>query len=109
VAFGRSQSHIWGGGNIIGEKEDDVIRIGFNNINGLGTQNNDGKNVDIFGFLKDNNFDVFGMAEVNIHWKNHNTQAKDIMYGWFQKMDISQSYYKKFSSTTAFQSGGYSN
>jgi exonuclease III len=106
AALGRSQPCIGRGEDIIGDKAEKVIRIGFNNINGMGAQSNDGKNLDLFWFLKEHNFDVFGMAEVNIHWKNNNIQAKDIMYGWFRRMHISQNYYKQFPTTSVFQSGG---
>jgi hypothetical protein len=107
VAFGQSQSSIGGRDDIIGEKAEYVVRIGFNNINGLGVQVTDGKTQDIFGFLKQNKFDIFRMAEINIHWKNNTAQAQDIMYGWFHRLHVSQSYYKNFPTPAVFQAGGY--
>jgi hypothetical protein len=46
------------------------------------------------------------MALVNIHWRNNQTQAKDIMYGWFQRTHISQKYYKEYPTTASHQVGG---
>jgi hypothetical protein len=60
AAFERSHPCIGRGDNIIGGKAKNVVRIGFNNINGLGAQVTDGKNQDIFGFLKGNKFNIFG-------------------------------------------------
>jgi hypothetical protein len=87
-------------------KEDRVVRIGFNNINGIGAKANDVKNVEIHGFMRQGNFDIFGMSETNIHWRNNNTQPKDIMYGWFQRMNISQRYYKEYPMSGKHQVGG---
>jgi hypothetical protein len=81
-------------------------RIGFNNINGLGKMTNDIKNVELHGFLVEGRLDVFGMTETNIHWRNNQTQAKDIMYGWFQRTHLSQQYYKEYPTTATFQVGG---
>jgi exonuclease III len=109
VAAARQSSErtVYAGGEERMEpKEDGVVRIGFNNINGLSTRTNDSKNCEVHGFIKDGEFDVFGMAETNIHWSNGKTQAKDLMYGWFARTHISYSYYKGYPGNTTYQVGG---
>jgi exonuclease III len=87
-------------------KEEGVVRIGFNNINGLSLAQNDTKNSEIHGFLKEGEFDVFGMAETNIHWHNSKTHAKDLMYGWFRRSHITYKYYRDFPGSSKHQVGG---
>jgi hypothetical protein len=72
----------------------------------IGATINDIKNLEIHGFLKEGNFDVFGMTETNIHWHNSKTQVKDIMYGWFSHLHIAQKYYKDYPTTANYQVGG---
>jgi hypothetical protein len=87
-------------------KEEGVVRIGFNNINGFGASTNDSKNVELYGFMKEADFDIFGIAETNIHWHNSRLQPKDITYGWFHRLHISQKYYKEYPTTANHQVGG---
>jgi exonuclease III len=87
-------------------KEEGVVRIGFNNINGLSLTNNDIRNLEIHGFLKEGDFDVFGMAETNLHWRNCKKQAKDLMYGWFRRSHITYRYFKDYPCNNSYQVGG---
>jgi hypothetical protein len=72
-----------GGEERMETKEEGIVRIGFNNINGLGTLPNGPKNRQVHGFLQQYEFDIFGMVETNVHWQNSKTSAKDIMQEWF--------------------------
>jgi exonuclease III len=87
-------------------KEDGVVRIGFNNINGLGTQPNDIKNRQVYSFLHQYEFDMFGMVETNVHWLKSKISPKDIMQEWFQRQHISYAYYKDYPVQSKFQVGG---
>jgi hypothetical protein len=95
-----------GGAARMESKEEGVVRIGFNNINGFGLSINDTKNFEIYGFVKDGHFDVFGMAETNVHWHNSKIHAKDLMYGWFRRLQITNKYYKEYPSSSKHQVGG---
>jgi exonuclease III/sulfur relay (sulfurtransferase) DsrC/TusE family protein len=95
-----------GGEERMETKDDGVVRIGFNNINGFGSSTNDNKNHELYGFIKEGDFDVFGMAETNVHWSNSKTQPKDLMYGWFKRSHIAYKYYKEYPGTANYQVGG---
>jgi exonuclease III len=89
-----------------GRKKEGIIRIGFNNINGIRKGRNDSRNRELQSFIAANQFDVIGMAETNIHWKNSKASPKDIMYGWFQRLHISFSYFQQYPCEAQFQVGG---
>jgi exonuclease III len=88
------------------KKEEGVVRIGFNNINGLSTSVTDNRNSEAYGFIKEGDFDIFGMAETNIHWHNSKTQPKDLMFGWFRRLHITYKYYKEYPCQSNYQVGG---
>ena len=45
------------------------IRVIFQNINGLGTDDDTDKRSRIINFVKDWDVDIMALAEVNINWK----------------------------------------
>ena len=47
---------------------DGTIRIGFQNFNGMTGRDHDPVNTSISNWITDNNFDVFGISEVNLYW-----------------------------------------
>ena len=63
------------GDQITKNKHKDVLRIGFLNINGLPSYNEHMKNERIFTALKDNRFDIIGLAEVNKNWGRINSDS----------------------------------
>jgi hypothetical protein len=83
-----------------------TIRFGFNNINGMGTRQTDTRNKDLQSFIKSGEFDLFGMTETNIAWKNNPEHIKDIMHGWLRRMSVCYEYYKAYPASAAFQVGG---
>jgi hypothetical protein len=91
-------------GDIMGKKTEKCIRIGFNNINGFhtsGPQSND-----LRSFIMTHEFDVFGMCEVNTHWKHSTIHVQDATLGWFNRLHCSLAYYAQYPVATKFQSGG---
>ena len=50
-------------------KNSDIIRIMFQNLNGLGTSEETCKRELIKEFLTDYNIDIYAMAEINTNWK----------------------------------------
>ena len=59
-------------GNDNWEKDGDSIRLGFQNVNGLGFDENSVKLQRIFNFLKKYEIDKLGILEVNTHWPKIN-------------------------------------
>jgi hypothetical protein len=88
----------------MGKKTDKIIRIGFNNINGFHTEGFQASNLRTF--IVAHEFDIFGMCEVNTHWKHSNVHIQDITRGWFQRLHCSSSYYAQYPVPSKFQSGG---
>jgi hypothetical protein len=91
-------------GDIMGKKTDKCIRIGFNNINGFHTSGP--QSTDLRSFIMTHEFDVFGMCEVNTHWKHSTIHVQDVTLGWFKRLHCSLAYYAQYSVATKFQSGG---
>jgi hypothetical protein len=91
---------------IFPKKEEEVFRIGFNNINGFPAKRGSMKQKEMIHFLSSDQFDLFGMAEVNTHWRNANIHIKDITYGWFNKINIQSSYFQSYKTSSSFQVGG---
>ena len=59
--------------------DEDYLRIGFLNVNGLKQEGWKQKNKAIITTIRRYNFDVMGLAEVNIHWPkvNHTDRWED--------------------------------
>jgi hypothetical protein len=58
-----------GFGDCIEKKDKDVVRIGFLNVGGLSPQNNTFKEEALRIGITSYEFDVFGMAEMNVDWR----------------------------------------
>ena len=57
-------------GNKIGKKNEDTIRIAFQNINGFGYKKEERyRGTLIREFMTKFNIDIMGMAEINANWK----------------------------------------
>jgi hypothetical protein len=50
------------------KKGTDIMRIGFQNFNGLSSQPNDPVDDSVRHWITDNDFDVFGISEMNLWW-----------------------------------------
>jgi hypothetical protein len=55
-------------GNNLGQKGGDIMRIGFQNFNGLSSRFNDPVDDSVRQWITDNEFDVFGLSEMNLWW-----------------------------------------
>jgi hypothetical protein len=91
-------------GDVMGEKNDKTIQIGFNNINGFHT--NSPQASDLRSFVMAHEFNIFGMCEINTHWKHSNLHIQDVTLGCFSRLHCSLSYYAQYPVATKFQSGG---
>ena len=55
-------------GDLLMEKNEGLLRIGFQNFNGLSGKENDPVDKSLCDWIMDNTFDVFGISEVNMYW-----------------------------------------
>jgi hypothetical protein len=107
MRVGRGTNKITPGGTaIVSPKAKGHIQIGFNNVNGMGMRANDDKNRDIQSFIASGDFDVFGITETNIHWKNNQQHVKEYTYGWFCRMHLAHQYYRDYPCDAKYQVGG---
>jgi hypothetical protein len=88
------------------KKKSNILRIGFNNINGFSNNNNNDYNNNLRSFISQYEFDLFGMSEININWNRSPIQVKDCTRGWFSRLQISYGHFSEFPGTSAFQVGG---
>ena len=51
------------------------LKLGFLNVNGLYTSNED-RMLEVLDFISQNNIDIFGLAETNLNWNNGETYKK---------------------------------
>jgi hypothetical protein len=93
-------------GTPIKKKKDGSVRIGFNNINGMGTRKTDARNSELHGFISSGDYDIFGMTETNVNWKKNGEHIRDITYGWFRRMGLCYEYYREYPCSSNFQVGG---
>jgi hypothetical protein len=93
-------------GDNLNKKQKSTIRIGFNNINGFKAEINHVHNHDIRSFIAMYDFDIFGMSEINLHWRSSHHHWTECTKGWFQRLNVSTAYHKNYPTPTAFQVGG---
>ena len=55
-------------GDTIKEKEEDNVRIFFQNINGFGYSDSSVKSSSVKNLIKKHNIDIMAMAEMNLNW-----------------------------------------
>ena len=65
-------------GDVKWKDKDGVIRLAFQNIQGLGFDRRQRKYRLIYNFIKNYSVDMFGMAEINTYWPK--TKVKDSMF-----------------------------
>jgi hypothetical protein len=97
---------IWG--DQIDMKKTKTIRIGLANIGGIPINHKKIKNKRIMTFLKTLKFDVFGIPEVNLHWKllPSDSQLSQRTTPWFTDIKASTAYYEDFQVSGPKQYGG---
>ena len=105
-SYGSSDKTIWG--DTIGAKQQQTLRLGFQNINTFPASANAPKNAQIHQFLRNKEFDMFGMAEINRHWKNVPTERgiHEQTWRWCEHKHISYAFNTTERPSTEFQVGG---
>lgn len=104
----RNPEEFWG--DRIRPKEENHLRIAFQNINRFPMYASDPKNDSIRAFVKGINADIVGMAEMGICW--HRLPTKERIWertrGWFETLKTSVGYNKKEKKPNTVQWGGTS-
>lgn len=89
--------------------QDNILRIGFININGVPSLSEDPKNKLIFNSIEENQVGIVGLAEMNRCWHLLKDQDKwkARTRGWWESAHHKLSYNKQDNElATAFQPGG---
>ena len=75
-------------------KSNNVLRYSFQNIRGFGTNAKHERALEIKDFIDKNSIDVFGMAEVNVNWKNLRrvNTMEQICRTWYERTQTMSSY-----------------
>ena len=77
-------------GNENWDKEGGSVRFAFQNVNGLGFDDDQVKLQRIFNFLKKYKIDKLGIAEANTYWPKINKDKRlgDKRRGWFEGLNV---------------------
>ena len=89
-------------------KDSDVLRIGYLNVNGLPTFNNHPKNDALYRSMTNKKFDIVGFSEVNCNWSaiRQNNRWRERTRGWWETSHTSIGYNMNDCIRTTFQPGG---
>ena len=89
-------------------KSDESLLFTFLNVNGMPQKSTKHKNQTIRNFINNYNIDVFGMAEVNLHWKSLPTKDRweERTLGWWEDSRVSTAYNVEDEATQVYQPGG---
>ena len=75
-----------GFGDYLVEKKENEVHIGFQNFNGMSGKHNDPVDASLKSWITENNFDVFGIPEVNLFWPkvSRSLQFHNRISAWWQ-------------------------
>ena len=90
------------------KKNNNTIRICFQNMNGIPLYSSHNKNGKICNFLTSNSIDILAMSEVNVCWHKINPEERwnERTLKWFTKSKSSFSYLHHDPLADRFQRGG---
>jgi hypothetical protein len=103
-----NELYVWGDRQK--EKSEHSMRIGLMNIHGFPLEKSTDKLSNIASFIDSHQLDVFGMTEINTHWKNlpSDLRMEARTVGWFQKHKFVTAYHEKWDTAVPLQFGGVS-
>jgi hypothetical protein len=98
-------------GDVRRNTTDEFLSLGFWNCGGFPTDNSNAKNKMFIELIRQNNFDVFGFSEVNVHWKALPARSRlpERTIGWFESLHRTTTYLEEcqtWTPGTAYQVGG---
>ena len=90
-----SKNDRWG--DSLGIKNENNIRISFQNVNGFLPKDEDNAKIkirNVHDFIKDNNIDVHAMVEMNVRWSAvpKDQTINELSRGWFETQRVSCAY-----------------
>jgi hypothetical protein len=87
-----------------------VITVGVWNIGGYPVDGKDQKMERIFQVTDKFGFDVIGLPENNVHWKQIGAedQLRERVRGWFDYQKINIAYFEEYEAAKPYQAGGVS-
>lgn len=95
-------------GNCRESSRSDHLRIGFWNCGSLPLYNHHPKNNEIRQWIRQQQFDIIGLSEINVHWKSipaaHRLAERTV--GWFESLHLSYTYMKYWPTNSPSQVGG---
>ncbi len=96
------------GDNISSNKDNNIIRIMFQNIGGLGYNHENSKAESLKNFMNQYEVDIMTMAEVNVNWRRVTRQYSiyDLANQWFESKTISFAYNQRARCKTGHLPGG---
>ena len=90
-------------------KDEGILRLTFQNVNGLGFDDEQVKLQRLYNFMSHHKVDMMGIAEVNINWRKMGSRESlwDRTRGWFEGINVNCSYnINELPISTRFQPGG---
>ena len=95
-------------GDEIKRKRDNILRVGFININGVPGYNEHCKNQEIYEAISRMDPCIIGMTEMNRCWKHvhHGHRWNERIRGWWENYRSNISYNYKDCNNTSYQPGG---
>ena len=101
-----TDTEIWG--NKIFFKNNDVIRLSFQNINGFLAGEEGFKAEKIQGYMEENQVDVFCLAETNTNWRliSKTNSLEEKVRGWFKNKKVITTYNEHDRFCRDHQPGG---
>jgi hypothetical protein len=95
---------------IKGGNGEQILRLAAWNMGGIPTNPQDVKMDSLFAHISNNEIDILGIPEMNVHWKK--VPAKERLEartaGWFESLKLSTAYFDKYNSQATYQAGGVS-
>ena len=105
----NENSHLRSYGHERARSEPNKFRVGFANIGTYPLQHAN-REYNLRDFIKHHQFDVFGLAELNVHWKNVSAHQRlhERTRGWFESLHLNTAYWQGFHTNGVSQYGGTS-
>ena len=97
-------------GDNINSKSKEIIRVMFQNVRGFGYKKEQPKTDSIRKLVQNNKVDIFGMSEINIHWKltARKNSIQDVARYWFERSKVSVAQNMHYKGRKKHQPGGVS-
>jgi hypothetical protein len=85
---------------IKGGNGEQILRLAAWNMGGIPTNPQDVKMDSLFAHISNNEIDILGIPEMNVHWKKvpANERLEARVAGWFEALKLNSAYFEKYDS-----------